>query len=273
MRAIFEGKAILSTLACIACILCGGCSPGRVFSKVHGDQFDNAFPDGELLFIERSITDISEGTPAMPSIDSDKDKRNRYISVKMFEIDRSYFQFVTLLNATDTGVVTFADFAQLGLTTAATAIPVVQTTKVLATAATAVGGAKAVYNENLLRTQTIQAIQTQMDADRAKVKNIIVARMDKCDYKKYPIGFVLSDLQAYASAGTPDSALTSLNNSATKAKQSAVTQASTASADGGGGGAPSAKASDQNSKSVDVPGGKLTYTFRETSPCPINSTS
>jgi len=70
-----------------------------------------------------------------------KTERNEYISMKMFEIDQAYYKYLTWLDIGDTGVVSSADFAQLGLTTAATAIPVAQTTKILAAAATAVGGA------------------------------------------------------------------------------------------------------------------------------------
>jgi hypothetical protein len=191
--------------------------------------------------------------------------------MKIFEIDRSYYNFVTLLNVSDTGVISFADFAQLGLTTAATAIPVVQTTKVLATVATAVGGARAVYNEDLLRTQTLQAIQTQMDADRLKIRNIITSRMDACKISQYPMGFVLADLQAYAAAGTPDSAIVALTNSATKAKQAASTPNSTATADGDGGGVRGGSGGKGQAIPVSIPNrlGTLSVTYTPPNNCPL----
>lgn len=257
---------IASTIA-IAASLNGGCRSLEYFSTVsNADQFGNVFG-----------TDIPtiEGNAAQAQV-MDKPLRNEYIAMKLFEIDRSYYNFVTLLNVSDTGVASFADFAQLGLTTAATAIPVVQTTKVLATAATAVGGARAVYNQDLLRTQTLQAIQTQMDADRLKIKSIITTRMDECQISQYPMGFVLADLQAYAAAGTPDSAIAALTNSANKAKQAASTPSNTASADSstdGGGGGQGGGSGPKKTKSIPVELeprlGKLSVTYTAPNNCPL----
>ncbi|MEF3366585.1 hypothetical protein V3H18_08575 [Methylocystis sp. 9N] len=264
-------KLAFAGIVAISSSLTGGCRSLQYFSQVSGaDQFAKSFPEYELNVIKSG----AEGYIFHHEYTyyPDKLRRNQYISVKMFDIDREYFNFVSLLNVSDTGVASFSDFAQLGLTTAATAIPVVQTTKVLATAATAVGGARAIYNEDLLRTQTLQALQTQMDADRIKIKNIIVDRMDNCSAAQYPIGFVLSDLQAYAAAGTVDSAIASLSNSATKAKQTATTSSSTASADSGEG---SKKSGEGGKKSGEViiegARGKLTYNFTPTNNCPLPS--
>lgn len=195
-----------------------------------------------------------------------KNDRNEYISIKMFEIDRAYYKTITWGSIGDTGVVSAADFAQLGLTTVATAIPVAQATKVLSAAATAVGGGKSLYNADLLKSQTLQAIAVQMDADRAAERNIIVARMATCTPETYPMGFVLSDLQAYANAGTFEHALQSLASSATKAKQASSSPTSVANTGGGSGGT---SASDPNSKSVTVNGGTLTYSFKATTQCPL----
>ena len=250
---------------CIVAGLSSGCNSfERFYSEVHADQFDNAFSKTELACFEGYEVGEARCGTITPFVGiSDKTSRNNYISVKMFEIDRSYHQFITLLNASDAGIVSFANFAQLGLTTAATAIPVVQTTKVLATAATAVGGSKAIYNQDLLRTQTLQALENQMDADRTKIKNIIVERMNNCDAKEYPLGFVLSDLQSYASAGTPDSALVSLNSSASKAKESATSSSSTASTE-----VVVQKIKDDDVKKIK--GGSVTIKFQPSSPCPLN---
>jgi hypothetical protein len=187
----------------------------------------------------------------------------------MLTIDRDYFQFKNNVYAADTGIASFADFAQLGLTTAASAIPLAQTTKILAVAATGVGGGKAVYNQDLLRAQTLQALATQMDADRTNVKNTILFRMANCDAGEYPWGLAFADLQAYADAGTTDSAITSLSHSATQAKQAASSPTSTASP-GGSSGGPSP--SDPNAKIVSVNGGTLTYSFKATNQCPLKKT-
>jgi hypothetical protein len=255
-------------------VLNSGCTTLSELNQLtHRDQFTNAFNDGatvagqptsytnELLTLENQAN-AYVSTPDMGS-------RNDYISMKMFNIDHEYFEYTQLLYTGDTGIVSVADFAQLGLTTAATAIPVVQTTKILATIATGVGGGKAIYGQDVLKTQTLQAIQTQMDADRSKIKNQIVWRMANCkDDQSYPMGFILSDLQSYAAAGTVQSAIAGLVNSASKAKQASSSPSSTASADGTGGGS----ASDSNAKSVDVYGGKLTYSFKPATQCPLVET-
>jgi hypothetical protein len=256
---------IVSSLI-IAASLNGGCRSIEYFSQVsHADQFGNAFGT-DMDSIE--ATALRVGTLDLP-------RRNEFIAMKLFEVDRNYYYFLTLLNVSDTGIASFADFAQLGLTTAATAIPLVQTTKVLATAATAVGGARAVYNQDLLRTQTLQAIQTQMDADRLKIRGIIITRMDECQTSQYPMGFVLADLQAYAAAGTPDSAIAALASSANKAKQAASTPSNTASADSSTGGGEGSGASRGAKKGDPIPVlieprlGKLSITYTPPNNCPL----
>jgi len=275
MRTVSLNLRRIATVGVSCSLLCfiGGCNSTRIFSEVHEDQFSNTFSPTELDILENSVMTTvkydGQVEVVIPDI-TDNNSRNRYVAMKMFEMDREYFKYVTLLTAADTGVVSFADFAQLGLTTAATAIPVVQTTKVLAAVATAVGGAKGVYNSDLLRTQTIQAIHTQMDADRTKIKTVIGTRLLKCDIDEYPKGFVLSDMQALGTAGTADSAIASMLNSATKSKQAATSASSTASTDSASGGV---SPKDPNSKSVDVAGGTLTYSFKAGSPCPLPKTT
>jgi len=263
-------KAAKVTTAAFLAVLVGGCTTiGKIYSSVHGDQFGNAFelPDQyqqqthtELKMLESNSSEYLLGGDSSPT------GRNDYISMKMFEIDREYFGFVGVLFAGDTGVVSAADFAQIGLSTAASAIPVMQTTKILSTVATGVGAGKSIYNQDLLKTQTLQAIRTQMDADRAKIKDTILFRMANCSLPTYPMGLVLSDLQAYAAAGTPESALVSILSSAAKAKQSSSSPTNTASASGTSGGS---SPSDSNAKQVSVTGGVLTYSFKSTTQCPL----
>lgn len=259
-------QVLLSSTIAIAASMNGGCRSIEYFSRAtNADQFTNAFSSEEINSLKANAQLEAERKT--------KTQRNAYVAMKLFEIDRSYYNFVTLLNASDTGVISFADFAQLGLTTAATAIPVVQTTKVLATAATAVGGARAIYNEDLLRTQTLQAIQTQMEADRLKIRNIIVSRMDACEISEYPMGFVLADLQSYAAAGTPDSAIVALTNSATKAKQAASTPSSTANPDSGSGGGGGGDGKKGPPISVPIPArlGTLSVSYAPPNVCPLHT--
>ena len=282
MRARLSQRVCVSVFG-FACILTlNGCTSSNLVSRAQGNQFENAFGPqtsadiintpqlAALEEVNNSFIGHYQSNKDYPGRNSApatyKNERNEYIAIKMFEIDQAYYKYLTWVNISDTSIVSAADFAQLGLTTAATAIPVAQTTKILAATATAVGGAKSVYNSDLLKTQTLQAIGVQMDADRAAERNIIVSRMASCSPETYPMGFVLSDLQAYANSGTFEHALQSLTSSATKAKQASSSPTSVANTGGGSGGASS---SDPNSKSVAVNGGTLTYSFKATSQCPL----
>lgn len=144
--------------------------------------------------------------------------RNSCVTLKMAEIDAKYHDYVHNWKNGDVWLNLFGDLTVLGLNTAGATIPVAQTTKLLASAATAIGGAKTVYNQDVLKAQTWQVLQKQMDTDRASVSETILARLAKCDGELYPFGLIISDLESYAQAGTIDSALASLVKSADAAQ-------------------------------------------------------
>lgn len=114
-----------------------------------------------------------------------------------------------------------------------------------------------------------------MDADRLKIRGIIITRMDECQTSQYPMGFVLADLQAYAAAGTPDSAIAALTNSANKAKQAASTPSNTASTDSSTGGGEGSGASGGAKKGGPIPVpieprlGKHSVTYTPPNNCPL----
>lgn len=148
--------------------------------------------------------------------------RNNYISMRMFMIDRRFADYSHRLSHQDTFIRLLGDMTQLGLTTAGATIPAGQVTKVLSAVATSVGGAKALYDKDVLVSQAIQLVQAQMRTDRATIRAAIVGRM-RCPTATYPAGMVLSDLQSYADAGSMTSALTSLNRTAVNAETTAAT--------------------------------------------------
>jgi hypothetical protein len=72
-----------------------------------------------------------------------------------------------------------ATVASLSLTTAATLVPVAQTKTLLSALATGVTGVDTAVSEKVLLNNTIQALQTQMRADRKTQAGFIYAKIYK----------------------------------------------------------------------------------------------
>ena len=123
-----------------------------------------------------------------------------------------------------------ATATELGLTTAATLVPVVQTKTLLSALATGVTGLDKAYNEKELLSNTIQALQIQMRADRKREAAVIFAKMFKdlssnarmiTPIAEYTLPMALSDVDAYYQAGTLSSALIGLSKTVATAERNA----------------------------------------------------
>jgi hypothetical protein len=123
-----------------------------------------------------------------------------------------------------------ATLASLGLTTASTLVAPAETKTILSGIATAVIGADKAYNEKELLSNTIQALQTQMRADRKTQAALIYAKMYKdagnntkvlTPIYEYTLPMALSDAETYYQAGTIASALIGLSKTLANAEQNA----------------------------------------------------
>jgi hypothetical protein len=123
-----------------------------------------------------------------------------------------------------------ATLATLGLTTASTLVGSAGTKTILSGAATAVVGADKAYNEKELLSNTVQALQTQMRADRKTQAAVIYAKMFKdagnntktiTPIAEYTLPMALSDADGYYQAGTIASALIGLSKTVANAEQNA----------------------------------------------------
>lgn len=217
------------------------------------------------------------------SLDSQKkDCRNSYISMKMFDIDKNYDNYEVLLSRGDATGTFAADVAQIGLAAVGGVIPVSQTTKILTATSAAVGLTNTAASKDLILANTMQAIQHQMRTDRKSVKQTIIARM-KCEASTYPVGFILSDLQAYADAGTVTSALNNLVKNAanaqatTNAGSGTATPTTTSTTPGSATTTPSSGTATNNSPGTyqltTANGGTLTLQYKAPSDgmCPLSS--
>jgi hypothetical protein len=142
--------------------------------------------------------------------------RNEILTARMFIVDVEYHDYEARLTKEIQQEGLAATLASLGLTTSATLLSPPGTKTILSGVATAVTGADKAYNEKILLSNTIQALQTQMRADRKEQAAVIYAKMFKADGMITPIGeytlsMALSDVGAYYQAGTIASALIGLS--------------------------------------------------------------
>jgi hypothetical protein len=147
-----------------------------------------------------------------------RSQRNHVVTIRMYVADRNYDAFERqLLNESRSGNFT-TTLAQLGLSSAASLVTQGPTSRALSALGTAVTGAKQGFDRDIMLERTIQILTTQMRASRAKVKELILSRLDN-EYAKWPIGLAMADLEAYEQAGTLNSALNATAENAATAKK------------------------------------------------------
>jgi hypothetical protein len=156
--------------------------------------------------------------------------RNQIITARMYIADMEYHYYEARLTKEVQEEGLGATLTSLGLTTAATLLPAASTKAILAGAATAVTGADKAYSEKELLSNTIQALQSQMRADRKTQAAVIYAKMLKLNgaglktatpIAEYTLSMALSDAEAYYQAGTIASALIGLSKTLANAEQNA----------------------------------------------------
>jgi hypothetical protein len=146
--------------------------------------------------------------------------RNEMLTARMYITDMEYQVYEANLTKEiqDEGLLGTATV--LGLTTASTLVSPAPTKTILSGLATGVTGLDKAYNEKELLSSAMQALQTQMRADRKAQAAEIYARMFRdtggAIKKPTPIGeytwaMALSDAEAYYQAGTISSALIGLS--------------------------------------------------------------
>jgi hypothetical protein len=110
------------------------------------------------------------------------------------------------------------DTDQVAIGTAGTLAKTEDATKALTAINTAIIGAKAGFDKDILFERTISVLITQMRAERAKQKEIILRRLPS-DYGDWPIGLAMSDLLSYENAGSLSTALSSVAENAAADRQ------------------------------------------------------
>jgi hypothetical protein len=170
---------------------------------------------------EFDLTSFASYTPAIQA-----SVRNQIVTARMYIADMEYHKYEARLTREmqDEGLA--ATLVSLGLTGSASLITVASTSRILSGIATVVTGADKAYNEKELLSNTIQALQTQMRADRKAEAAYILSRMMQDNglptpIGQYPLPMALSDADRYYQAGTFASALIGLTKTVTNAEQNA----------------------------------------------------
>jgi hypothetical protein len=154
--------------------------------------------------------------------------RNQMLTARMYIADVQYHYYEARLTREVQEEGLAATLASLGLTTASTLVGSAATKTILSGTATAVIGADKAYNEKELLSNSIQALQTQMRADRKTQAAAIYAKMFKNTSPRtltpiieYTLPMALSDADAYYQAGTISSALIGLSKTVANAEHNA----------------------------------------------------
>ena len=185
--------------------------PGRLTTLVEDEK---KIRDSELA------TDFTN-IPSAP-------KRNEFIALRMYAIDLEYTKYESQLTHENAAIGLGSTIATLGLNGAAALIPAGQTARSLNGAALALTGATAAYDKDILLTQSIQNIQTQMRANRSDQAAKIISSIS-CDLSSYPVGLALSDLELYYRAGTLTAGLIGVTNTVNQAAMDAKAKKDSAS--------------------------------------------
>jgi hypothetical protein len=164
------------------------------------------------------------------SAEQQRNMRNQILTARMYMADLEYHYYEARLTREMQEEGLAATLASLGLTSAATLVSSAATKTILSGTATAVIGADKAYNEKQLLSNTIQALQSQMRADRKTQAAVIYAKMFRdissttriiTPIADYTLPMALSDADAYYQAGTIASALVGLSKTLANADRNA----------------------------------------------------
>ena len=127
--------------------------------------------------------------------------RDDWVTARMYAIDIQYTAYESALTRERQGVGFGAALATIGLTTASTLVPALQTKDILTGTAGALTGARAAYENDILFAHSVEWIQTQMRAQRTLVGERILRGLT-LPIMAYTLAAAASDLEDYYRAGT-----------------------------------------------------------------------
>lgn len=139
--------------------------------------------------------------------------RNKMTYSLIAEIDYAYYTYETKLFLNEGRFHVGSDFLQLGLAAGATVTNGARAKTVLSALLSGVTGTSLSVDKNFFRQQTVQAITSSMEANRDRIKAIILQQLSQ-DATAYPFQAARADLIKYFFAGTLSSGLQQLHQQA-----------------------------------------------------------
>ncbi len=139
--------------------------------------------------------------------------RNKMTYSLLAEIDYVYFDYETKLFLNEAKFNVGSDFLQLGMAAAGTLTNGMRGKTILSALLAGVAGVDLSVDKNFFRQQTVQAITSGMEANRDRIKTVILRQLAK-DTTAYPFQAARADLIHYFFAGTLPAGLQQLSQDA-----------------------------------------------------------
>jgi hypothetical protein len=147
--------------------------------------------------------------------------RNEIVYARMRAYDVAFAEFERELYGGANSVALGSDFAALVLAGLTATTGNAATKSALGAASIGILGAKTAISKDLFYERTIPALLAQMEANRLKIRVVIVKAL-KLDDAEYSLMQAYGDLDAYKSAGSIPGAINAINLDAGEAKAAAV---------------------------------------------------
>jgi hypothetical protein len=187
--------SIALAVAVVAGFVCG-CSP----SMQGGPQRLETATDMNS-YLARSVSKSSLEQYRTAYGVEKRELRNSIVLSSMALMDIRYTKFEKSLTRERQQAPFVATLASIGLSGAGTIVADAATKTVLAAVDTALKGTREAYDKEILASQTISFIQTQMRTNRNEVRARIVLQL-ATPIEAYPLELAILDLEDYYAAGT-----------------------------------------------------------------------
>lgn len=145
--------------------------------------------------------------------DSASAVRDKMVYSLLAEIDYVYYDYETKLFLNEAKFNVGSDFLQLGMAAAGTLTNGMRGKTILSALLAGVSGVDLSVDKNFFRQQTVQAITSSMEANRDRIKTVILQQLAK-DTTAYPFQAARADLVHYFFAGTLPAGLQQLSQDA-----------------------------------------------------------
>lgn len=167
-------------------------------------------PDILATVIALELSD--ESLRAATGIAATQGQRNRIIFARIAELDRLYYDFERSISLEGRQFDLVAALAGLGAGVGGT-LATGGASQSFSLASTVIAGTQTAFNEKILADRTLQALSSQMRANRDRIKAEILKKLNT-PIDRYPLSAALSDLELYRQGGTLAGAILGISESA-----------------------------------------------------------